>query len=1010
MTGRPLSRPAPWAAAAMLLALLSGAPRAHATAFTPGESAWKAFLDGRFEEALALGRDALAADPQDARGGYAWLGALARLGRRSEAEAIFDSLAARYGASGVGPLGQGYLALLRRDFDAAERLFTLAEGRFRDAHAIASVVLVRELRGLLLEQQHRRPEAEAVYLSALEEAQRLGRPLPMAGVLVRLGTMLVSTQQHEKAESHLLRLVDLARAIEAPIWEGDAFLHLSIIESWRGNLDRVMAHREAALDAYRRAGSRLGEARTLHYIGVTRIMRGELTRGMRGLEDALAASRAAGDSGEVAGCLGDLAGLHNLIGQEERALALSEQALRIGEAVRPRKWVALILGNIGTMLSDQGRFSEALPVLERALGIAREAGDQRFELNVLEQTGRCLCAMGSREEGARRLREAASRAREWDSKLTEASALAGLGHCHLMGDDVAAAEKVLAEADRVGSAAGYFEIRSSILHGRARVARRQGDRAEALRLLEESLSLIEGVRARSRGAERVQMGYFGRSRERYVETIDLLYEMREGAAREDVDRRALDLVQRAQARALQDLLAETDVDLRFRADPRYREREREILARIAELTGRSAADSGRTPEAIESEIARQEDALLLLEAELREQDARYAAIRYPQACTLEEIRARVLRPGEVLVQYLLGEPASYLWLVSRDRFRFLRLPAREAIEAQARALLPLLRDYNLLGEEPDYYVAPARTLYETLLRPVAEDLAGATSVVIVPDGMLHYLPFEALLSRDPVDGGATFATLPYLVREIVVSYSSSIGALDLLRRARPEPPAAPVLLIGDPLAAPAGERSVLALAAGEATPPALRHAGAELRRISARFAPEAVRLLSGALATPAGLQQAGEARAHRFVHIAAHGLFNDRRPQFSGLQLSPDPAAGDDGFLTAGRVFGCDLRCGHVVLSACSSALGEEVSGEGLIGLTRAFLYAGARGVVAALWDIPDAPAAEFMSAFYGRALEPGALGAASALADAKRELIARGSALAHPHVWAAFTLSGDSR
>jgi CHAT domain-containing protein len=996
----------------MVLALLSSALHARATEFTPGELARKALLDGRFEDALVLARDALATDPLDAQGGYALLGALAKLGRGSEVKAVFDRLAARYDFSGVGPMGQGHVALQRKDFPAAESLFVLAEGRFRDAHAIAGEILARELRALVLEQQNRRAEAESLHLSGLAEAERLGRPLLIAEVLVRLGTMLVSTQQHDRAEAYLLRLIDASRMIETPIWEGDAFLHLSIIASWRGDLDRVMAHREAALDAYRRAGSRLGEARTLHYIGVTHLMRGELTRGMRVLQEALAASRAAGDSGEVAGCLGDMAGLSNLIGQEDRALALSEEALRIGESVRPRKWVALILGNIGTLLSDQGRFPEALPVLERALETARAAGDQRFELNVLEQNGRCRCEMGSWKDGVRLLREAATRAREWGSTMTEAEALAGLGHCHLMAGNVAAAGEAFAEADRASSGAGYFKTRSSILHGKAMVARAQGRRAEALRLLEESLSLIESVRARSRGSERVQMGYFGRSRERYEEAVDLLYEMRESATREDPDRRAFDIAQRAQARALQDLLAEADVDLRLRADPRFQEREREILARIAELTGGGAADSGLAPEAIESEIARQEDALLLLEATLRGQDARYAAIRYPQTCTLEEVRDRVLQPGEVLVQYLLGEQASYLWLIARDRFRFIRLPARERIEAQVQALLPLLRDYNLLGEEPAYYVAPARELYETLLRPVAEDLAGATSVVIVPDGILHYLPFEALLVRDPERGDPTFETLPYLVQEAVVSYTSSIGVLDLLRRALPEPPAAsvPALLVGDPIATPTGDRSVLALAAGEGALPALRHAGTELQRISAQFAPDAVRLLRGAQATPAELQRAGVARAYRFVHIAAHGLFNDRRPQFSGLLLSPDPATEDDGFLTVGRVFGYDLPCHHVVLSACSSALGEEVSGEGLTGLTRAFMYAGARGVVAALWEVPDQAAAEFMAAFYAGALRPDAGGVASALADAKREMIARGQLLAHPNVWAGFTLSGDSR
>jgi CHAT domain-containing protein len=469
--------------------------------------------------------------------------------------------------------------------------------------------------------------------------------------------------------------------------------------------------------------------------------------------------------------------------------------------------------------------------------------------------------------------------------------------------------------------------------------------------------------------------------------------------------RAFEVAQRAQARALQDLLAEAEVDLRFRADPRFQEREREILERIA------AADAGDGPDAADG--ARLEDELSVLEATLREQDARYADLRYPSPCPPAEVRARVLQPHEVLLQYMLGERASYVWLIARDRFRFEALPPQREIEARVRELLPLLRDYNVLGDAPEYLVAPARALYDMLLGPVADDLEGAARVRVVPDGVLHYLPFEVLLTRAPGERERTFATLPYLAREAVVGYAPSVGVLDLLRRARPggSAPASGALLVGDPAGAAPGDLSVLAPAAE------LRHAGAEIERVAARFPPGTVLTLRGPRATALEVQRAAEAGAYRFVHFAVHGYLNDRRPQFSGLLLGADPAARDDGFLTIGRVFGLELRGGHVVLSACSSALGEEVTGEGLVGLTRAFLYAGGRGVVAALWEIPDASAAEFMAAFYAEACREGSPDAAAALAAAKRAMIARGRAgapegldLAHPHCWAGFTLSGDDR
>jgi CHAT domain-containing protein len=143
--------------------------------------------------------------------------------------------------------------------------------------------------------------------------------------------------------------------------------------------------------------------------------------------------------------------------------------------------------------------------------------------------------------------------------------------------------------------------------------------------------------------------------------------------------------------------------------------------------------------------------------------------------------------------------------------------------------------------------------------------------------------------------------------------------------------------------------------------------------------------------------------------VASHGLFNEARPRYSGLVLSPDPASGDDGFLSISEVLALDLDCDQVVLSACASALGPHVSGEGRVGLTRSFIFAGARSVVSALWDVSGQETARFLALYYAR-LGAGGADRDEALAAAKRAMWAEGAEgvdPAHPAFWAAFVLSG---
>ncbi len=943
--------------------------------------AWRHQL--RDENAAAVA----AASPDDPRGVYVL--------------ALVDSTARFEGPAAQLAAG----ARLAAD-DPAAAIESLAAARaaYVDAGNAAGELVAAERLCALWIRTHDYAAALEALPGTLAAAEAQGDSLAAAQAHLNLGRVLVRSRRVDEAGAHLNAALAGALAADIPAWEALAHLSLSVISRLVMDLDTSLHHREAALDAYVRADDRAGEARCLHYIGTIHVFKGDLTRAAGLLHRGEALAREIGDDERLSGCLGDLGGIAYLIGDYDNALARYTEAILLADDPRRKGWYLL---NSGSILAYQGRHEEALAIYADAQAAMIEAGDRRSESTLLQVQGQSLCELKRYDEGLARLDEAIAFAREWELPLDEAYAQHFKGFALLDLDRWDEAAAALAAADDLAAATGYFDITEGALIGRARASRGQGRPREALVHLEEAVDIVTSVRRRSGGSANLQSGFFSQVGRSFDEMVSVLAELHAAEPDAGHDRRAFDVAQMAKARSLLDLLAESEVDLRVRAGADYQAREAEILEGLAERHAALAAAAPDSAAPIEAEIADLDSRLDLLEAELREADPRYAELRYPRPCTLARAQAEVLRPGELLLEYQLGQEDSHLFAVTRDGFRVIDLPPRAELEDAVRALLPLLRDYNVTGPAAAYYAGPARDLARRLLDPVAAELSAARRVVIVPDGALHYLPFEALPVRD--GGGASYAELPYLVRELEVSYAPSISALQRLRDpAHAPPPATGLQVVADPVQSSADQISVFARVAGAAALSPVPHVDEEIAALTGLgFAPTVLR--RGTEASTAALATSPAAAGCRYLHFAAHGLFNEQSPAFSGLALSPDPEAGDDGFLSVSEIFALDLDCAQVTLSACSSALGEAVDGEGLVGLTRAFMYAGARGVVAALWDIPGRGAAAFMADYYAR-LADGATSAA-ALAGAKRTLLGAGEIdgldLAHPALWAAFVLSG---
>jgi len=358
--------------------------------------------------------------------------------------------------------------------------------------------------------------------------------------------------------------------------------------------------------------------------------------------------------------------------------------------------------------------------------------------------------------------------------------------------------------------------------------------------------------------------------------------------------------------------------------------------------------------------------------------------------SLDDIRAKLLDPETVLLEYVLGESRSFAFLAGTDALRIAELPSEAALRPQIAKYLKFLtlrETGNFRGS------AGSRVLSEVLLAPFRERLSrNVKTLIVIPDGILNYLPFETLVRA--ADGRDRF-----LVEDFEVAYSPSASALIRIAN-RPSPASFRMDFLG--VANPFSLRAFGLSDAEEIEFPRLPFGVGEIRTIRKYFPRSRTEALLGK-----------EAREDRFkalpladfriIHIAAHGFFDDRNWQRSALVLLRDPAGDEDGFVQANDVFPLKLRADLLVLSGCDTGAGLLEKGEGLSGISSAFLAAGAKSVLLSLWSVNDQAASVFMTAFY-RHFTAGR-SKSDALRRAKLELL--DSKYRHPFFWAPFVLQG---
>jgi CHAT domain-containing protein/Tfp pilus assembly protein PilF len=411
---------------------------------------------------------------------------------------------------------------------------------------------------------------------------------------------------------------------------------------------------------------------------------------------------------------------------------------------------------------------------------------------------------------------------------------------------------------------------------------------------------------------------------------------------------------------------------------------------------RAATESGDVEEARAAAVAIAEARQRLAETARRMEQLSPNFGRMRRAAggvSLADLRRLVLRGGRrALLEYFRTDDALFAFVLTQQRVHALRLPADTSLDAQVRIFRRSVEAYPAAtgaaaAALSEQYARAAHGIFEKIIAPVQAALPLPQEWTVVPDGVLSYLPFEALLSELPADF-QQFKSHRYLLREAQIAYAYSATQLLELSSAPPERAARPLLAMAPDFA-------------GSAWPP-LSHSQAEAAAAAELLGGDA--LLGGA-ATAAAFQQ--EAGKYRVLHLATHGQASATLGERSHLVFSPTGQGGGEPLVYARDLYLMRLRAELVVLSACETGDGEHRWGEGVVGLTKGFFSAGARSAVATLWRVDDARNADLVLRFFQK-LKNGAAKDA-ALREAKLDyLLARPHDEAHPAYWAAALMHGD--
>lgn len=807
--------------------------------------------------------------------------------------------------------------------------------------------------------------------------------------------------------------------------------------------EKSLEYFEKAVKIFQEIKDPVGEVIALNNIGIGNYGLSRNETAIEFHEKALKLAREINHGDTEGRALNSLGVINRRIGRYEKAIEYYEQALEKNRKDKDRLSEAIVLNNLSGVYANLDRYDKATEYLEGSLSIWQDLKNRAYMLIAFNNLSNFYLNLKRYEKSIENAEKSLVIARELKDKDGESVSLHNLGDVYYDQKEFGKAIDYLKQSLALAREIKDLDSENQILYSLARAEREVGNLAAARTHIEECLKITEAMRADllSPGA---RASYLETVQKNYRFYTNLLMRQHKSEPDKGFDAFALEISEQQRARSLLDLLAESKTDLRQGVNSELIKREEEITKQLNDKAQTlTKFDKSEQINVIKKEISQLENDLERAQAAIRKASPQYAGITQTQTFKLGEIQ-HLLDSETVLLEYSLGADISYLWVVTKNSLTTYELPKEIEINEKTLAVYDLLIAPNTKIKNETVIqraqrISSAQTklpnavkvLSDMILKPAAAHLANKR-LVIVADGALQYIPFAMM----PDPNNKEFR--PLIINHEIVSLPSAsalgIQRTDLTNR---QPALKTLAVVADPVFDKTDSRfkTKTANALKKESDSITQSANTDEKRgleyiadtnqsgkLIIRRLPftqlEATSLISLAPKDSSfkltGFQanremvMSGELANYRYIHFATHGLLDTERPGLSSLILSMIDEKGnaENGFLRANDIYSLKLPAELVVLSACQTGLGKEIKGEGLVGLTRGFMYAGAKRVVVSLWSVNDKATAELMGKFYRGMLKENKLPAA-ALRAAQIEMW-KEKAWQSPYYWSSFIIQGD--
>jgi CHAT domain-containing protein/Tfp pilus assembly protein PilF len=822
---------------------------------------------------------------------------------------------------------------------------------------------------------------------------------------------------HQESIAQFSMAIDLAMKIGSPEHELKCLRQMSLNYHQLEAYSDFLLLNQSGLSIAKKLNHKKEEGRSLNNIGLYYLLVCDYSKALALFNDALTIFRILSNKEQDASeCLNNIGLAYIYLGNYDRALPYLEEALEIDYRMNDEEGISVDLNNVGSTYSRKGRTLNSnrdlyvsLDYYFRSLEFAKKLSNKHSEVDILNNIGLVFDTLGYHASAIKYFRLAIQEADLIDYVYEACNVHGNMGFALLEISEYQESIKYFNKALKLAREVGRNEIVWEAYFGLGKCLEKHGRFKSALACYGKAIDTIDLMRSRLT-LDDYKAGFIRDKMKAYEALLSLLYDRKEKENTSRYDGQIFTVIERAKARSFLEELGQVGRSAQNPGDNEYREDQaslsRKISLTISKLIRSDLEEAQRKKLLAKLEL--EEDAYTSLLNRIKTENAEYSRLGFPQAISAHEIQNHHLDERTAILEYYLGEKRSFGILLTRNSLVLKALPPRAEIENSLRAYLMLL---STLPYRSFQGVPAGRRIYRDLVHPFEDALPRSIDhLIFIPDGILHYLPFEALVRDD-----TKTAEPRYLIELFDISYAPSASSLVyLMEKERRGKYKKTLLAVGDPVYL---SRNRKTFKGGDKHEDALRdiylndgfelsplpHSKREVHRVARCFPDDKVEVLLESQAKEEGIKSRA-LEEYRILHFACHGFLDEKTPMRSALVLTLDDDSEEDGFLQAREISNLRLNADLVVLSACQTGKGRLENAEGVLGLPRTFFYAGARSTISSLWKISDKSTSELMPKFY-RYLAAGNNKARS-LRLAKLNMLK--SRFSHPFYWAAFVLNGD--